>query len=184
MKTESETKIFAGRKIKIRKLSQRDLRNVKKFQEFINSLTEEQVKILMNKNLSLKEEEKWLEEKLNKIKSHKKTFLVAEYNNIVVGTTGIELGIGRKNHIGNFGITIRKGYRGIGLGKYLMGEIIKLAKKELKPKPKIIRLSVFATNKPAIGLYKKYGFKKVAIIPKQLKYNGKLFNEVIMLLEL
>jgi ribosomal protein S18 acetylase RimI-like enzyme len=59
-----------------------------------------------------------------------------------------------------------------------------LAKKELQPKPKIIRLSVFPTNKPAIGLYKKYGFKKAARIPKQLQDKGKLLDEIIMLLEL
>ena len=33
-----ETKIFGGRKIRIRKLAENDLRNVKKFQDFINSL--------------------------------------------------------------------------------------------------------------------------------------------------
>lgn len=33
-----KTKIFNGKKIKIRKLSKKDLRNAKKFQDFINSL--------------------------------------------------------------------------------------------------------------------------------------------------
>jgi len=83
-----------------------------------------------------------------------------------------------------FGITIRKDYRRIGLGNYLMKEIIKLAKKELKPKPKIIRLSVFSNNKPAINLYKKHGFKKVAVIPDQLQYKGRLVDQAVMLLYL
>lgn len=65
-----------------------------------------------------------------------------------------------------------------------MRETIKLAKKELKPKPRIIRLSVFANNKPAIGLYRKIGFKKVASVPKQLQYKGRLIDEIIMLLYL
>jgi len=51
----------------------------------------------------------------------------------------------------------------------------------LKPKPKIIRLNVFPTNKPAISLYRKFGFKKVAKIPKQISYLGKLIDEIIML---
>ncbi|PIV12707.1 MAG: GNAT family N-acetyltransferase, partial [Candidatus Nealsonbacteria bacterium CG03_land_8_20_14_0_80_36_12] len=50
-------------------------------------------------------------------------------------------------------------------------------------KPKIIRLSVFPTNKAAIGLYKKLGFKKVAKISKQIQYKGKLVDEIIMLLK-
>jgi len=145
---------------------------------------EEEAKILINKKLSLKEERKWLEGTLKNFKEHKQVFLVAECGNQIVGTTGIDLGQWRSNHIGNFGITIRKGYRGIGLGRYLMGEILKLAKKELRPLPKIIRLSVYPNNKPAINLYKKYGFKKVAQIPKQIQYKGKLIDEIIMLLDL
>ena len=83
--------------------------------------------------------------------------------------------------MGGFGITIRKNYRGMGLGNYLMKEIIKLAKKELKPRPKIVRLSVFSINKPAIKLYQKHSFKKVAKIPNQFDYKKKLISEVVML---
>lgn len=179
-----ETKIFGGKKIKIRTLNKNDLRNIKKFQDFMNSLIEEEAQILFNKKLSIKEEKKWLEGQLQRIKNQKTVFLVAECDNKVVGITGINLMNGRQNQVGNFGITVRNGYRGIGLGKYLMGEILKLTKKELNPKPKIIRLSVFPTNKPAFSLYRKFGFKKVAAIPRQIQYKGKLINEVIMLLEL
>ena len=174
---------FSGKKIKIRKLSKGDLRNVKKFQDFINSLIEEEARILFTKKFSLKEERKYLEEQLQRIKSHKTVFLVAECDNKVIGTTGIDLHRGREMHVGEFGITVRNGYRRIGLGKHLMKEIIKLAKKELKPKPKIIRLSVYPNNKPANSLYKKFGFKKVARIPKQIQYKGKLLDLIIMILE-
>ena len=176
-----KTIIFGSKKIIIRKLSNGDLRNVKKFQDFINSFVEEDAQILYNKKFSLKEEKNWLKEQLQNIKNHKTVFLMAQDHNKVIGTTGIDLHRGREAHVGEFGITIRNGYRGIGLGKYLMKEIIKLAKKELKPK--IIRLSVFPTNKAAIGLYKKLGFKKVAKIPKQIQYKGKLLDEIIMLLK-
>ena len=178
-----KTIIFGSKEIIIRKLSNGDLRNVKKFQDFINSFVEEDAQILYNKKFSLKEEKNWLKEQLQNIKNHKTVFLIAQDHNKVVGTTGIDLRRGREAHVGEFGITIRNGYRGIGLGKYLMKEILKLAKKELEPKPKIIRLSVFPTNKPAIGLYKKLGFKKVAKIPKQIQYKGKLLDEIIMLLK-
>ncbi|MDI6602634.1 MAG: GNAT family N-acetyltransferase [Patescibacteria group bacterium] len=177
-------KIFNGREIKIKELSRKDLRNVRKFRDFINSLIDENAQILMNKRFSLSEERKWLEEQLRKIKNRKTVFLAAEYNNTVIGTTGIDLLIGRQSHIGNFGITIRKDYRRISLGSYLLDKIIKLAKKVLKPQPKIIRLNVFSTNKPAIKLYKKYGFKIVAKIPKQIEFKGKLVNQLIMLREL
>ena len=63
-----------------------------------------------------------------------------------------------------------------------MTEILKEAEKELKPK--IIRLSVFPENTIAQNLYKKFGFKKVARVPKQLEYKGKLTDEIIMIKEL
>lgn len=175
------TKTFNKKKITIGKLSKKDLRNVKEFQDFINSLIEENAQILFNKKFRLKEEKKWIEEKLKQIKDHKTILLVAKEGNKIIATTGIDLGFGRQSHVGNFGIAIKKGYRGIGLGSYLTAKVIKLAKKELKPKPKIIRLSVFSTNKPAISLYRKFNFKKVAKIPKQIQNKGKLIDEIIML---
>jgi len=178
------TKFFNKKKIIIRKLSKKDLRNVKKFRDFINSFVEEDAQIMMNEKVSLKEEEKWLREKLENIKKRKAVFLVAEHNGTVIGTTGIDLSILRQNHIGNSGITVKKTYRKMGLGSYLIREIIKLAKKELKPKPKIIRLNVFSTNTLAIIFYKKLGFKKMTRIPKQIQYKNKLVDEIIMLLYL
>ena len=177
-------KVFNGRKITIRELSQKDIRKVKKFQDFINSFVEEDAKIAMNRKLSLREEREWMKDVLKKLKSRKEIFLFAEYDNKIIGTTSMELDRWRQSHIGNFGITIRNGYRRMGLGKYLMGKILKLARKELKPKPKIIRLSVYPNNKPAIKLYKKYGFKNAARIPRQIQYKGKLIDEIIMLREL
>lgn len=179
-----ETKTFNGKEIKIRKISTRDLKHVKKFQEFINSLIKEDAKIATNEKMSFDKEKKWLKVVLKNVKSQKQVFLFAKYNGEVVGTSSIALNRGRKSHIGELGITIRNGYRGVGLGNYLMGEVLKLSKKELKPKPKMIRLSVFLNNKPAIALYKKYGFKIVSEIPNQIRYKGKLISELIMLLYL
>lgn len=106
--------------------------------------------------------------------------MIAEHDSKIIGLTDIKLMHYAKKHIGNFGISIRREYRGIGLGKYLMSEIIKLAKKELKPKPKIIQLEVYVNNKPAIALYKKMGFKTMAKVPKQVQWKGKLIDVFIM----
>lgn len=177
-------KNFAGKKIIIRSLSKNDLKFPNKFQNFINSLVEEDVQINMNKKKSLKEESEWLKEQLKKVKKYKSVFLVAEHDNRIIGSTGIDLGRGRQEHLGIFGIGVKKEFRGLGLGAYLLNKIIGLAKKELRPKLKIIRLSVFSTNKIAIALYEKYGFKKAATIPKQIEYRGKLIDEIVMLLYL
>lgn len=176
-----ETKLFGDKKITIRKATRHDLKNIKKFQDFINSLIEEDAKILMNNKLTLKEEREFLKMTTERMKNKTKIYLIAECEDKIVGATDIELERWRKNHIGGFGITISQGYRGMGLGKYLISEVIKLAEKELKPKPKIIQLEVFANNKPAIALYRKMGFKQVAKLPKQIHYKEKFIDALVML---
>ena len=176
-----KTKIFGDKKITIRKLSVSDLKRAKEFLDFINSLIREEAKILVKKELTLKEEKEKLKKLLDSINNKTMVFLVADYNGKIIGTTSIDLGKGRKDHVGGFGITIIHGYRGIGLGKHLMSEVIRLAKKELNPKPKIIQMEVYINNKPAISLYKKMGFKIVAKLPKQIQFKGKLIDEFIML---
>jgi GNAT superfamily N-acetyltransferase len=123
-----ETKIFDNKKIKIREMSKGDLKNVKKFQDFINSLVEENAMIKVNEKQSLREETEWLKEKIKQIKNKKEVVLIAECENKIVGSTHIRLDWGRQEHIGNFGIAIKKGFRKLGLGTYLAKEIIKLAK--------------------------------------------------------
>jgi RimJ/RimL family protein N-acetyltransferase len=178
-------KIFDGKKITIRELKPSDIKNVRKFQDFINSLIEEDVMIAKNKKVSLKDEAEWLKKAIKAVKKNKTVYLLAEIDRTLVGNTEVSLNSrDRQSHVAGLGISIRKGYRRIGLGKYLMKEIIKLAKHKLKPKPKMIRLSAFSPNIPAIKLYQKLGFKKVAKIPRQFQYKGKLIDEVIIILEL
>lgn len=170
--------------IKIRKIAQKDLKRAKEFQNYINSLVKERAMILLNKRKSLKEERDWIKSNLKNIKNKKGAILVAEDKKKIVGISSIELRGDSQNHVGEFGIAIIKKYRRIGLGKKLMAEVLKLAEKKLKPKLKIIRLSVYSENKVARNLYKKFGFKKVAKISRQLQYKGKLVDEVIMIKEI
>jgi len=156
---------------------------VKAFTNFINQLVKEDAKILANKPYTIKKEREYLKEILNRVKQRKLVYIVAEHKGKIAGSVEIACGNLRKAKIAVYGIAIAKPYRGIGLGKYLSQLAFKMAKK-LKPKPKIIRLEVFENNKPAIKLYEKLGFKKVAKIPKALEYKGKLIGEIVMMKEL
>jgi len=171
--------ILNKKEITIRELNQKDIKEAKKFQDFYSSLIEENAKILMNKKPSLKEQKEKLEDILKQKRKKLTIFLVVENRGRIIAITNVHLGRGRQNHVGDLGITIRKSYRGIGLGSYLMKKIIKLAKKELKVK--ILRLNVFPNNRPAINLYKKHGFKKFGRIPDQFQDRGKLVDEIVML---
>ncbi len=175
---------FGDKEITIRPPMERDILNAKKFQKYLNALIDEDAKILMRTKKTVAEEKEWLESKLAGIKKHKEVCLLAEHAGQIAGFCSIELQRERQDHIGEFAISIGRDFRRIGLGAYLTKEIIELAKKELKPKPKIIKLFVFANNEPAIKLYEKIGFKRVAILPDQLQFQNKLIDEVCMLLYL
>jgi len=178
-------KQFGDKEITIRQFLKKDLLSVKRFQIYLNTLVEEDAKILMRTKRTLKEEKEWLEGKLVDVKKHhKEVYLLAEYEGLIAGLCSIKLQQERQDHIGELGISIGKDFRKIGLGFYLTKELIKLAKKELKPKPKIIKLFVFANNEPAIRLYEKIGFRQVAILPDQIQFQGKLIDEICMQLYL
>jgi ribosomal protein S18 acetylase RimI-like enzyme len=174
-------KDFKGKIIEIRKFSKKDIGRSKDFLQFINSLIEEEAKIALNKKMTLKEEKIWAIDKEKKLREGKEVCLIAEDGQKIAGLANIKTKEGVGSHVGEFGIRIADGYRRIGLGKYMTKEIIDFAVKELKNTPKIIRLSVFANNKPAQGLYKKMGFKEVARIPKQIQYKKRLTDEVVMI---
>jgi len=177
-----ETKIFGDKKLTFYTMSAKELKFAREYLDFINSLIEEDAKILMNKRASLKDEVEFLKGAIKSVKSKKKVYVITKDNNKVVANTSIELQSFRRSHIGKFGIAIRDGYRGIGLGKYIMAEVLKMAKKNL-PGLKIFQLEVYENNKPAIALYKKMGFKEVGKVPKQIQHNGKLIGEYIMIKE-
>ncbi len=178
-------KKFGNKKIIIRKLTREDLKIADKFRDFTNSLVAENAKIAMNEKIDLKGEHKFLSDTLNSVKNKKRVYLIAECDEKIIGTASITQLSWRSNHVGELGgIAVKDGYRRLGLGKYMMAQIIELAKKELHPKPKMIRLFVYINNKPAIRLYRKLGFKKVAKLPKHIQYKGKLIDEFAMILEL
>lgn len=174
------TKTFGGKKISIEPFGKKDLQCARELQIFINSLIEEGAKILMNKKQTLKDEQEWVKKVAKAVRNKQRVTLMARDGNKIVANTEIEMRAFRQNHIGKFGIAIHKDYRGIGLGKYMMAEVLKLAKKHL-PGLKVFWLDVYENNKPAIALYKKMGFKIVGKIPKQIQYKGKLIGEYIMI---
>lgn len=88
-------------------------------------------------------------------------FLVAELKSKIVGYVIALLRGKRMGHI--VSIAVHPEYRGRGLGKILLREILK----KLRSKGAIfVRLEVRVSNKVAISLYEKMGFWKVYEIPR------------------
>jgi RimJ/RimL family protein N-acetyltransferase len=154
--------------------------SAKELQEHINSLIAEDAPILLDKKVTLKEEKKWKEDKLAKQNKGNGFVLVARSDGKIIGTSGATQDIGRCRNNVVLGISIRKEYRRLGLGYLLLKENITQARKRLKAKRTY--LSVLSGNRSALVLYKKSGFRKMAVFPKWILYKGKYVDQIFMVL--
>lgn len=137
-------------------------------------------KFMIHEIDELRETVKGEAQKIRKFrKSPGKIFIAAEIENEIAGFVNFANWDTRKTkHTGFLSIYIRKKYRGIGIGRILISELINWAKQN-----KIIHkmsLAVFGSNKNAIALYLKMGFKIEGICPKDVKINGKYLDSVFM----
>lgn len=181
-----KVKKFGDKKLIIRFLEKADTKRASDFKRYINELVEDDTAYIAKKEkVTLKEEREWIKRRLKEIKEKQSVTLITEDGGKIISVTStFLLKFLIQKHVAGLGIAILRDYRNLGLGTYLMKEVLRLAKKKFKPKPKMIRLSVFSINKTAVVLYKKLGFRIVAKIPKQFKFKGKFFDEIIMIKKL
>ena len=81
----------------------------------------------------------------------------------------------------NFGIVVHEKYRGIRVGTKLMEEMINIS---IANGIRKINLTVLEENKPAIRLYKKFGFKIEKRYENRETWNGKRYPDYDMVLKL
>lgn len=84
----------------------------------------------------------------------------------------------RTSHTGLFSVFIKKKWRGKGIGKILVGGMLDWAKEN--PMIRKISLYVFSTNKNAIALYKKLGFRQEGRFLNDMIIDGKFVHSVAM----
>ncbi len=170
-------KLKSGRDLVFRYPAENDLRLL---QEYINTLSKEKTFILFQgEQVSLEEEKKYLDSQLKAITENKAVQLLAFSEGILAGNTQINLQDKAVKHIGIFGISLAKEFRGEGIGTLLMKEIIKEAVQNLKSL-KIITLEFFGNNFIAQKLYKKMGFVEYGNLPKGVTHRGKFVDHIYM----
>ena len=145
--------------------------------EFINSLILEEAKILANIEKTREQEIDWLAENLKKLEKGQHISIVAEVDGKMVAICGINPKFGKMSHLGNLGISVKDGYRGIGIGVDLMKEAEKHA---IHMRLKTIKLEVFENNEPAIALYEKMGYKITGRVPGAIFYKEEYLDSIIM----
>ncbi len=173
---------FKGTDLFVRELSSQDMESAKEFMDFYNSFVEEDAMLAINEKIRSKEEQREnLEKQLNDIERKNLIYTVVYDGQKICATLKMKKGKGRSKHVGTLTLAVRDGYRRLGLGKFFLSLIEEKAK---KVGVKILRLSVLPQNEPALNLYKKFGYQRVASIPKQIEYKGDFVEEIVMIKEL
>lgn len=149
-------------------------------QTYINTLSQEKTYIRkQGKIVSLEDEQKYLTNVLEKIDQHKLVQLLVFHDEQLIGNSNVELENLAQRHIADFGISLKKEYRGKGIGTLLMKTILKEAQNKL-PGLEIIKLTVHAPNKIAQKMYKNLGFKEFGRLPNGVKLDHGYRDHILM----
>lgn len=148
--------------------------------EYINTLSKEKTFIrYRGEKISLKEESEFLTKELEEIAKNQAIFLLAFYKEKLIGASGIDMKDKIEKHLGVFGVTIAKEFRGEGIGSILMENVINEAVKKLSDL-EIIILGVYKNNVLAKQMYKKFGFLEYGTLPKGIKLEDGYVDHTFM----
>jgi ribosomal protein S18 acetylase RimI-like enzyme len=129
--------------------------------------------------VKLKDEKKWVEQNIFRMKKKNTVLLLAEHAGKIVGSCSMDRRSSETDkHVGHYGICVLQAYTGCGLGTKLTEHVLALARKEMKLE--MAQLSVYSKNRIAISLYKKMGFRKAGKIPRGIKHGREYMDNVIM----
>jgi len=168
-----------GNEVLIKSLTGKE--DVREFQNFINTITGEDSHLLLDKPLTLKEEKIWLKNQIQANRKGVQIYLKALTNGHLIGVCNAQRGIYRNRGNVNIGVALEKNWRGRGLGRVLLMEIITLAEKKWHPKN--IYLHVASPNRTALALYRSLDFRTLAKLPQWFEYKGKYCDEFILILD-
>ena len=148
--------------------------------DYINTIGREDIYVNVNPNdlYTFEQEQKFVSDIIKKIKYRQQVYYLAFHHNLLIGSCSISKGQRRRKRIGIFGITLSKDFRSDGIGRRLSEYTIKNSHDLLNLK--IITLTVFAANQPAIDMYQKLGFKQYGLLPRGLSYQDGYIDEVMM----
>lgn len=131
--------------------------------------------ILENFNPSLEDEHKWIN---SFAKQKNNLLLLAVYDEQVIGNIEIRTpALSKTKHTSLLAMGIVKEWRNKGIGSILMESMINWAKENTTIE--ILWLQVFASNEPAIALYKKMGFTVDGIQKDFIKLDKNTYTDSV-----
>ncbi len=108
--------------------------------------------------------------------------ILAWLDDQIIGIGSLE-GLPRERfaHRSSLGVSVKKEFWGIGIGTYLIDELIEYA---MNHNLEVLDLEVIVSNKRAIKLYESFGFEIVGEYKNYSVVDGKSLNAYIMTLDL
>lgn len=155
--------------------------DAKACQEYLNELVREGAPLALDKEMTLKEGRAWLKEHIHRVKRGQTIMLVAEKSGEIVSICQSTRKGHKMIHVADFGVSVKKKYRRIGIAEAISSEVLRRAKEE---GVEIVRLWVFEDNKAAKALYRKLGFVKEFVLEDEIKDDGKYKGLALMSLYL
>lgn len=154
---------------------------------YINEVSKEDTFITFSGETINKDGEMYyLSEMFKGMELQNNIYLACFIDNTLVGTCTVMRDLQsrkRSYHVGIFGVTIAKDFRGIGIGETISKCTIDEARKNINGL-KMLTLNVFSPNTVAKNLYKKLGFVEYAKLPKGVWFKNDYIDEIKMYLPL
>ncbi len=151
--------------------------------DYINILSREQTFIsYQGEEIPPEFEKEYIRKLIEKFKNREAVHLLAFTDRKLIGSVDLNMQDPKRGaikHVGIFGISVLKDYRGQGVGKLLMNLVLKEAVKNL-PNLRTTTLSVFSTNDLAREMYKNFGFVEFGKLPEGVFHKGKYVDLIYM----
>lgn len=127
-------------------------------------------------HLTVEKEEAMFESYLNKENGLN---LIAEYDGQIAGNLNFSGGTKKRTaHTGEFGISVRKDFWGMGIGKALITRLIEWSKESGVIRK--INLRVRSDNTRAMHLYKSFGFTEEGVITRDFLIDDVFYDSIQM----
>jgi len=151
----------------------------KEYADYVNQLVKQKAYITVQKKVKPRDEIEWMYQKLERLRTGKAfmIFVIDKKSKKLVGMLELIPYEFPFDHNCELSVSVRKEYRGLGLGTKMIKKAIKLA---TKLGYENIYLYVSKKNKEAISLYKKLGFKEIAVLKKGRNHYGKYVDELLL----
>jgi putative acetyltransferase len=107
-----------------------------------------------------------------------RTRVVAVLEGRIVGSADIFQYKGRRRHVGKLGMSVHDDFHRRGIGSALSAALVNVADNWLDLKR--LELTVYVDNKPAIGLYKKFGFEVEGTLRAYAFRDGQYVDSLFM----